>query len=213
MILEACVETFDEALTAQKNGAHRIELCSRLDLDGLTPDPELIRRVCSALTIPVMVMIRPRGGDFVYNRKEIEQMKGEIFLAKSLGASGLVFGILTPNNQIDTSSCLLLTAAAFPLPVTFHKAIDTLADPVEGVKALRSIPGICRILTSGGKPTAMEGADKIREMMWEAGDQLIIMVAGKVTSGNIGEIRQLTGASEFHGRRIVGQLGGGLSQV
>jgi len=213
MILEACVETFDEALTAQKNGAHRIELCSRLDLDGLTPSPELIRKVCRELTIPVMVMIRPRGGHFICSAEEVERMKEEIALAISLGASGIVFGLLTPHNQIDAANCFQLAAAAFPLPVTFHKAIDTLADPVEGVKALRSIPGICRILTSGGKPTAMEGADKIREMMWEAGDQLIIMVAGKVTSGNIGEIRQLTGASEFHGRRIVGQLGGGLSQV
>jgi copper homeostasis protein len=206
MILEACVETLNEAMNSQKLGAHRIELCSRLDLDGLTPSPELIRNVCNTLKIPVMVMIRPRGGDFVYSRDEIKRMHEEILMAKSSGASGIVFGLLTPGSQIDTANCQLLTAAAYPLPVTFHKAIDLLDDPAEGVKQLKKVPGINRILTSGGKPTAKEGAEKIREMIREAEDNIIILVAGKVTNENVEEIRQLTGASEFHGRKIVREL-------
>jgi copper homeostasis protein len=211
MLFEACVETFEEALKAQQQGAHRIELCSRLDLDGLTPSPELIKYVCNALKIPVMVMIRSRGGDFVYSRDEIKRMHEEILMAKSYGASGIVFGLLTPESQIDTANCHLLTAAAFPLPVTFHKAIDLLDDPAEGVRQLKKLPGINRILTSGGKPTANEGAEKIREMIREAEDKIIILVAGKVTKENVVEISRLTGASEFHGRKIVGELGDGLS--
>lgn len=206
MILEACVESFEEALKASQSGAHRIELCSRLDLEGLTPSPELTHQVCSELKIPVMVMIRPRGGDFVYSDEEVHRMEKEVQIAKSLGASGIVFGLLTADNQIDTANCLLLTAAASPLPVTFHKAVDLLEDPVEGVRQLLKVKGITRILTSGGKPTAREGKRKIREMIKESGDKIIILVAGKVTSENVGEIRRLTGASEFHGRKIVGEL-------
>jgi copper homeostasis protein len=209
MILEACVESFEEALKASQSGAHRIELCSRLDLDGLTPSPELIHQVCSELKIPVMVMIRPRGGDFIYSPDEMRQMEDEIVMAKSFGASGIVFGLLTTANQVDIENCLLLTAVAYPLPVTFHKAVDLLEDPVEGVRQLLKVKGITRILTSGGKPTAKEGKCKIREMIKESGDKIIILVAGKVTSENVGEIRRLTGASEFHGRKIVGELSQG----
>lgn len=211
MLLEACVETYEEALKAEQQGAHRIELCSRLDLDGLTPSPELIRQVCSVLKIPVMVMIRPRGGNFIYSQEEIKWLVKEIILAKSLGANGIVLGLLKPDNHIDTANCHLLTAAASPLPVTFHKAIDLLDDPAEGVWQLKNVPGITRILTSGGKPTAKEGAEKIREMIREAEDKIIILVAGKVTNENVVEINQLTGASEFHGRRIVGELSQGLT--
>jgi copper homeostasis protein len=211
MIFEACVETLNEAMNSQKQGAHRIELCSRLDLDGLTPSSELIKIVCNALKIPVMVMIRPRAGDFVYSPDEIKRMQEEIQMAKSSGVSGIVFGLLTPGNQIDTANCHLLTAAAFPLPVTFHKAIDLLGDPAEGVRQLKKVSGITRILTSGGKPTASEGAKKIREMIREAEDKIIILVAGKVTNENVENICQLTGASEFHGRRIVGELSQGLT--
>lgn len=206
MIYEACVETLGEALLAERYGAHRIELCSRLDLDGLTPPPDLIRAVCVELKIPVMVMIRPRGGNFVCSDEEVRHMVNEITGAKSLGASGIVLGLLTPDHMIDTVHCRVLTAAAYPLPVTFHKAVDWMQDPANGVRQLKSVPGITRILTSGGKPTAREGAEKIREMIREAEDRFIILVAGKVTKENVEEIGLLTGAKEFHGRKIVGEL-------
>jgi copper homeostasis protein len=206
MIFEACVETLEEALKAERQGAHRIELCSRLDLDGLTPPEELISQVCAALKIPVMVMIRPRGGDFVYSEEEIGVMLGEIDKAKVLGAAGIVFGVLTPEKGVGVEPCRLLADRAYPLPVTFHKAIDTLEDPAEGVRQLMKIGSIARILTSGGKPTAREGTTKIREMLGLAGGNIIILVAGKVTCDNVEEIEVLTGATEFHGRRIVGEL-------
>lgn len=206
MILEACVETLEEALKAERQGAHRIELCSRLDLDGLTPPGELTGEVCAALKIPVMVMIRPREGDFVCSEEEIAAMLREIDRAKALGAAGMVFGVLTPEKQVAIDQCRRLAERAFPLPVTFHKAIDTMEDPVMGVRQLLECGGITRILTSGGKATAREGVGKIREMMEAAAGRIIILVAGKVTGENVAEIRSLTNATEFHGRRIVTRM-------
>lgn len=206
MIKEACVETFDEAFLAEERGADRIELCSDLANDGLTPSYELMQKTSSTLKIPVMVMIRPRAGNFVHSENEIAEMKTEIDRAKQAGAAGVVFGLLTSENKIDLGNTRLLAKYAQPLPVTFHKAIDELENPVEGIRMLKKIEGIKRILTSGGKATAKEGAEIIRKMQEEAGQNLIILVAGKVTSKNLEEIQQLTGAKEFHGRRIVGEL-------
>jgi copper homeostasis protein len=206
MIKEACVETFEEAVLAEKQGANRIELCSDLANDGLTPSFELMQKTCSTLTIPVMVMIRPRAGGFVYSEEEIEQMKTEINLAKKVNAAGVVFGLLTSENNIDKKNTEILAEYAKPLPVTFHKAIDELENPVEGVKTLIEIDGIKRILTSGGKPTALEGQQIIRNMMKVAENKITILVAGKVLNSNVNEIQKLTGAKELHGRRIVGEL-------
>lgn len=206
MIKEACVESFEEAVLAEKLGAERIELCADLHLDGLTPSFELMQKTCSTLKIPVMVMIRPRGGDFIYSDKEILLMKNDIDLAKKTGAAGVVFGLLTNDNQIDIRNTRLLAAYAQPLPVTFHKAIDLLGNPIEGAKILTEIQGIKRILTSGGKATAFDGQETIRKMIEVTGEKITILVAGKVLNSNIEEIQKLTGATEFHGKRIVGEL-------
>jgi copper homeostasis protein len=206
MIKEACVETFEEAVLAEKLGANRIELCSELQFDGLTPSFELMQKTSSALKIPVMVMIRPRAGSFVYSEEEINQMKSEIDLAKKAGVFGVVFGLLTSDNKIDEKNTGILAEYAHPLPVTFHKAIDELENPVEGVLVLKKIDGIKRILTSGGKPTANEGQETIRKMIEVGGEQITILVAGKVLNSNVEEIQKLTGAKELHGRRIVGSL-------
>lgn len=213
MIVEACVETFEEALLAEKQGANRIELCSDLDLDGLTPSFELMRQTCSNLHIPVMVMIRPRGGNFVYSEKEIIQMQAEIDFAKKAGASGVVFGLLTENNKVDKNNTRRLAEYARPLPVTYHKAIDVLEDQVAATNILKNIKGIRRILTSGGKPTALEGQATIREMIKAAEDKIIILVAGKVLHSNLKKIQEVTGATEFHGRRIVGELDSKLQKT
>jgi len=206
MLKEVCVETLQEAVLAEKLGANRIELCSDLHLDGLTPSFELMKQACSILKIPVMVMIRPRAGNFVYAEEEISQMKSEIDLAKKAGAAGVVFGLLTSDNKIDKTNTKILAEYAHPLPVTFHKAIDEMENPVEGVSVLKEISGIKRILTSGGKPTALEGQKIIRKMVEVAGVQITILVAGKVLNTNVEEIQKLTGAKELHGRRIVGEL-------
>ena len=207
MIKEACVESFNEAKLAESRGADRIELCSDLANNGLTPSVELMKKVCSRLQIPVMVMARPRAGNFVYSDKEIKQVKIAIDEAKQAGAAGVVFGLLTPENNIDEKNTRMLAKYAQPLPVTFHKAIDELDDPVEGVGILKTIPGIKRILTSGGKTTALEGQETIRKMILEADGQVTILVAGKVLDSNVEQISKLTGAAELHGRRIVGGPG------
>lgn len=206
MIKEACVETFEEAVLAEKKGADRIELCADLANDGVTPSFHLMEKTCASLGIPVMVMIRPRAGNFVYSADEISIMKQHIDQAKRAGVAGIVTGLLTKDNHIDEHNTRLLAEYAHPLPVTFHKAIDLLEDPAEGVAILRKIKGIKRILTSGGKATAREGIDTIKRMIKVAGDDIIILVAGKVTSQNAEDIQQMSGAEEFHGRKIVGEL-------
>jgi len=206
MIKEACVETFEEAVLAEERGATRIELCSDLANDGLTPSFKLMKKACSSLKIPVMVMIRPRAGNFVYTKNEIQQMKAEIDLAKKAGAFGVVFGLLTTDNKIDEQNTAILAECAKPLSVTFHKAIDELENPVEGALILSKIDGIQRILTSGGKPTALEGHEVICEMIKVTEDKITILVAGKVLDSNIEEIHKLTRAKEFHGRKIVGEF-------
>lgn len=204
MIFEACVETLEEAILAGERGAHRIELCSGLDLDGLTPSAVLMQSVCRNLKIPVMVMIRPRPGNFTYSPGELALMKKQIRQARSAGACGVVFGLLTRLNRIDLNNTSLLADWAENLEVTFHKAIDLLEDPVEGVHDLKKVNGIHRILTSGGRPTAELGAPVIREMINAAGSLITIIAAGKITTENRRNITELTGAAELHGRKIVG---------
>ena len=206
MIKEACVETFEQAMLAEKKSANRIELCSELSVGGLTPAAKLMKKTCSVLKIPVMVMIRPRAGNFHYSEEEISQMKQEIDLAKKAGAAGVVFGLLTSKNQIDIENTHILADYATPLPVTFHKAIDELENPADGVPVLKNIRGITRILTSGGKATADEGAEVIRKMKEATGENLTIVAAGKITDKNINQIQKLTQVSEFHGKQIVGNL-------
>lgn len=206
MIREACVETFEEAMDAMKRGAERIELCADLANDGLTPSVELTQKTCSSLNIPVMVMIRPRAGNFVYSPEEISLMKQEIDMAREAGAAGVVFGLLTTDGQIDEKNTQVLADYAKPLQVTFHKAIDLLHDPEEGVRILKKTGNVDRILSSGGKATAMEGMDMLKKMITEAGTSVQIIVAGKVTNKNLQELAELTGAEEFHGRRIMGDL-------
>lgn len=204
LIKEACVETFEEAMMAEEKGADRIELCANLETDGLTPAPDLLERLCNSLRIPVKVMIRPRPGNFVYSEQEVNQMLAEIDNAKKSGAAGIVIGALTSTNTIDVPVTTLLADYALPLPVTFHKAIDRLNDPVEGVTELLKIGNISHILTSGGRETAIEGAATIRKMIVTAGNNITIVAAGRITNTNLTEVWKITGAQEFHGRRIIG---------
>lgn len=206
MLLEACVETFEEARIAREKGAHRLELCSHLDQDGLTPDNDLIKSVCTKIPLPVMVMVRPRAGSFVFSEVEIQVMEQQIAEVKATGAAGIVLGLLNPDGGIDISAVSRLAKLAAPLPVTFHKAIDLVSDPVSAVEQLCGIEGITRILTSGGKPTAKEGAATIRDMIEKGGKRITIIAAGRVTIQNREEIGKLTGATELHGRKIVGEL-------
>jgi len=207
MIIEACVETLDEALLAESRGADRIELCADLFQDGLTPSEDLIREVNQRLKIPVKVMIRPREGDFVYTRAEVNQMRSSIEFCKKEKVFGVVFGTLNDSGELDLDIIRELTEASLPLEVTIHKAIDLTSDLLASVKALLLIPGIHSVLSSGKFPTALEGIHTLQDMIAATEKQIEIIVAGKVTELNIDSLHKSLGAPAYHGRRIVGDLG------
>ncbi len=202
-LLEACVETTQQAILAEKHGAHRVELCSNLAVGGLTPEDDLMAETLKAIRIPIMAMVRPRGGNFVYNDTEIEVMKTTIDSFKALKLHGVVFGFLTKNQEVDIELTREMVAYAAPLAVTFHKAIDLTSDPVASAQKLSDINGIQRILTSGGKETAASGVDTLKKMREVVGNKTTILVAGKVTRENIEELHLELQATEYHGRRIV----------
>jgi len=203
IILEACVETLDEAMAAYRSGAHRLELCSRLDLEGLTPSDELIEEVTSAIPIPVKIMIRNRPGDFLYSEQDMQEMLESINDCKRHSIDGIVIGAITKSASLDLEKIQRLADLAFPLKVTVHKVIDLVNDPISALEDLIALGGINSILTSGGANNALEGSKKLREMVLRAGDKIKIIVAGKVTSENLEDIHRLIGASEYHGRKIV----------
>jgi len=206
ILLEACVETLEEAILAEKNGAHRIELCARLDLDGITPDKELIQDVVSQLNIPVKVMIRPRAGGFVYSTDELSAMKDDIQFCKHAGVQGVVFGVLDKTNHLNLDQIQVLEDEASPLEVTIHKAIDLTADPVTSLMELMKLRNITAVLTSGGAATALEGKEIIKKMLQVSDGKIQIIAAGRITNHNLAEIHNLIGAQEYHGRKIVGSL-------
>jgi copper homeostasis protein len=201
-VKEVCVESFQEALLAEAAGATRIELCENLSCGGTTPSYGTIRKAIEKLHVPVMVMIRPRGGDFCYSLDEFEMMRDDIRICHELGADGVVLGILRPNLTIDIERTKELVNLARPMQVTFHKAIDETKDILLSVIQLKNI-GIDRILSSGGEATAFEGNETLLKMIELAGDHMKIIVAGKVTSENFKEIVSLIPSDEYHGRKLV----------
>ena len=202
MIKEACVESFEKALEAQSNGANRIELCENLAVGGTTPSYGTVKICLEKLNIPIFPMIRARGGNFVYSKDEIKIMKEDIKIFKELGVKGVVLGCLTSDNKIDLEFTKELVDLAYPMEVTFHKSIDEILNPLDYIDDLVNI-GIKRILTSGGKATALEGKDLINEMIKKSNGRLKIVVAGKVTKENLSELQKLIPADEFHGKLIV----------
>ena len=202
MIKEACVESFEKALEAQNNGANRIELCENLSVGGTTPSYGTVKICLEKLNIPIFPMIRARGGNFVYSKDEIKIMKEDIKIFKELGVKGVVLGCLTSDNKIDLELTKELVDLAYPMEVTFHKAIDEILNPLDYIDGLVNI-GIKRILTSGGKATALEGKDLINEIIKKSNERLKIVVAGKVTKENLNGLSNLISADEFHGKLIV----------
>ena len=202
MIKEACVESFEKSLEAQNNGANRIELCENLAVGGTTPSYGTVKVCLEKLDIPIFPMIRARGGNFIYSKYEIEIMKEDIKIFKELGVKGIVLGCLTSDNKIDLELTKEFIDLAYPMEVTFHKAIDEITNPLDYIDDLINI-GIKRILTSGGKATALEGKDLINEIIKKANNQIKIVVAGKVTKENLNELSNLISSDEFHGKLIV----------
>lgn len=196
MLLEVCANSFQSAFNAQKAGAHRIELCVDLDVSGLTPSYGLIKKVLRDLSITTYVLIRPRKGDFNYNDDEFEMMKMNILIAKDLGCSGIVSGILKPDHSIDTERTQELIELTRPLPFTFHRAFDLLKEPFEGLEKLIAM-GTDRILTSGQECSAKKGIALLKELKNKARDRIIIMPGGGI-NGNNATVFKKAGFNEIH---------------
>ena len=204
LIKEACVETVEQATKAEKNGADQIELCSRLDLDGLTPDFDVIRKVLSLIKIPVKVMIRCRSGNFYFNESEISKMAFEIQKCKTLGVNEVTLGCVTKQNKVDFSTTQFLASKAYPMEVTFHKAIDTTNDIIEGLNTLSKISQIKSILTSGGSESAEQGVPVIKTIIEKFQNRFNVFACGKITKNNFKGLHNKIGAKFYHGRMIVG---------
>ncbi|XP_068114141.1 copper homeostasis protein cutC homolog isoform X4 [Hyperolius riggenbachi] len=196
-LMEVCVDSVESAVNAERGGAGRIELCASLIEGGITPTIGLLQVVKQYVQIPVFVMIRPRGGDFLYSDREVEVMKADIRLAKIHGADGLVYGALTEDGRIDTELCMDLMAVSRPLPVTFHRAFDMVYDPLLAMETLISL-GFERVLTSGCDSSALEGLPLIKRLVEQAKGRIIVMPGGGITERNLHRILEGTGVQEFH---------------
>jgi len=196
-LLEISVESLASAIAAERGGAHRIELCSDLSIGGVTPSADLMRKTRAAIKIPIFAMIRPRGGNFFYSNSELAQMRGDIDLAKSCKMDGLVFGILHADNTVDVERTRELVRIASPLPVTFHRAFDETPDLHKALEAVIQT-GATRILTSGGEPTAAQGATVVSDLAAAAADRITILPGGGINTSNFAEVIRATRAREFH---------------
>lgn len=195
--LEIIGTTIEGCLAAEKAGATRIELCGSLCDGGTTPPYSLIKAAVEKLRIPVYVMIRTRGGDFLYTDEEFELMKDDVKLCKQLGAEGIVTGILSQDGSVDKERNKTLVDLAYPLGTTFHRAFDRVADPFSAIQDIISL-GFERILTSGQKPVAVEGTSLLKELIEKHGDDIVIMPGSGINDENILDIANKTGAREFH---------------
>lgn len=195
--LEVCCADIESVWAAKEGGAHRIELCEALELDGLTPSEELIRQTI-ATGMPVQVLIRVREGNFVYSPEEVETMAASIRLAKELGAHGVVIGALTPEGQIDKPAIARMMEEAEGMSVTFHRAFDVCRDPLQALEEIIAL-GCHRLLTSGQQHSAFAGIPLLRQLTTQAAGRIIIMPGAGVNPQNAMHILTETGATEIHG--------------
>ncbi|MBQ0096197.1 MAG: copper homeostasis protein CutC [Bacteroidales bacterium] len=206
LVLEACCTSAEQVFTAAKFGADRVELCENLEIGGTTPSDENIRLSVTS-GIPVNVLVRPRGGDFIYSPEEEEQMAAAIERCRGLGAAGVVIGALLPDGSVDSGMMKRLVEKAHGsngqrrLSVTFHRAIDECADPFQALETIIGL-GFDRILTSGHESGAVGGSVLLAELVRRAAGRIIIMPGGGVTAENVEKLAEITGATEFHGTRI-----------
>ena len=197
VVLEVCADSVDSAIAAQQGGAHRIELCSGLVEGGVTPSAGLISTVRSKLSIPICVMVRPRGGDFCYGADDFESMEKDVLTAKQLGANGVVFGILTEDGRIDVERTRRLVGIARPLEVTFHRAFDMSRDLRESLEAVIA-SGVNRLLTSGGEQRVEQGIAEVKCLNEAAAGRIAIMAGGGITESNVHRVMTQTGVHELH---------------
>jgi copper homeostasis protein len=207
-LFELCAESLQAARAAQQGGANRIELCTRLDIGGVTPGEQLISDTLQALSIPVHVLIRPRGGDFVYSEAEFEQMKKEVQMVKRAGAAGVALGVLLCDGRIDETRSRELAELARPMRVTFHRAFDRTPDLSEALEAVIRTGAEC-LLTSGGAPDVLTGAEQLRKLVVQARGRIRIMAGGGLKLASMAEVLERTGLRCLHGS-LTRRAGNGL---
>jgi copper homeostasis protein len=195
--IEVCVENTDGLVAAQRAGADRAELCASLLEGGLTPSWGMVEAARRLATIPFHVIVRPRGGDFLYSDIEFAAMLADVRALKGLGVDGVVVGCLTPEGEIDEARMQALVAAARPLSVTCHRAFDMTRDFARAMEALVRC-GVDRVLTSGQRDTALEGLDTIRATVAAARGRIGVMACGALDAASIARVRDFTGAPELH---------------
>lgn len=198
MEIEICCGSIQSAANAKAGGAVRVELCQGLVEGGTTPSPATTQYAVRELGLKVFVLVRPRGGDFCYNELEVKTMEEDVAFCKEAGASGIVVGFLHPDGSIDTELTRRFVELSAPLPVTFHRAFDECADPLNALEQIIEC-GCARILTSGCKPTAIEGAEMLQQLVKQADGRITILAGSGVTPENAVALREKTGVKEIHG--------------
>lgn len=206
-LLEACIDSSAQAVLARQHGAHRVELCAHLEWDGLTPYPDSLAQAIALAEIPVMAMIRCRKGDFVYSSDELATMVQSAREVRLAGAAGVVFGALTPEGKIDLAALDQIADAAYPLPLTFHKAIDYTPDPFSTLNELVRHGRTATVLSSGGPGLAWDNRVLLRQMVaYGKAHKLTVLVAGGVRWDNLEALHAIVDATAYHGRKIVPNL-------
>ena len=195
--LEICANGIKSLQNAMDGCAQCVELCECLEVGGVTPSFGTLAKAIDLSFIPIRVLIRPRPGNYIYDEEEVEMMKTDIMLCKKLGFEGVVIGALNDKGELDVETIKALMGAGEGLKFTFHRAIDACVKPFEAVEKLIDL-GFDKILTSGGKPTALEGVPMIAEMQLRYGDKIGIMPGGGINLGNVKEILDMTGAVHCH---------------
>jgi copper homeostasis protein len=196
-LIEVCVEGIDGLVAAQEGGADRVELCAALIEGGITPSIGTVRQALAVAKIPFHVIVRPRGGDFLYSEREFGSMLDDVAALRDFGVAGVVVGCLRADGTIDEPRMAALAEAAGPLAVTCHRAFDMTRDPAEALEALVRC-GVGRVLTSGQRDTAVEGADLLARLVRQAGGRIIVMACGGLDAGNIAGVLAATGVEEMH---------------
>jgi copper homeostasis protein len=202
--LEVCVDSVESAISAQSAGAYRVELCDNLIEGGTTPGYGAIISARNNLSIKLHVIIRPRGGDFLYSDLEYDIMRRDIEICGESGVDGIVTGILLPGGNIDVDRTAKLVEFAYPMSTTFHRAFDMCGDPVQGLEDV-IVTGASHLLTSGLKNKAQDGVELLRQLIIQAGERIIIMPGGGIDETNAALILTATKAKEIHltGRKAV----------
>lgn len=195
--LEVIAFNIESVVLAESSGAHRIELCDNPEEGGTTPSFGIIKTAREKSTLQLYPIIRPHGGDFLYSDAAFEVMKKDIALCKEIGCDGVVIGLLQADGSIDKKRTAALVELAYPLGVTFHRAFDRVANPLEALEDVIAC-GCERVLTSGLKPTATEGMEMIAQLVLQAKGRISIMPGSGVRADNIALLAQQTGVAEFH---------------